>query len=186
MKESPPRLLARPASSLLLVVDIQEKFVPVIHEAERVIERSARMIQAAKVLGLPVVLTEQYPKGLGRTVSDVLEPAAGAPVYQKTTFSCLVPEVVEQLDSRAVETLILVGIEAHVCVLQTALQALERGLAVHVVRDATSSRKPEDTEAALARLIRAGGVATTSEMTILELLGDAGSPAFKQLLPLIK
>jgi nicotinamidase-related amidase len=180
-------LLADPSTTLLLVVDIQEKFIPHIHEAERVVSGSVRMLRAANVLGLPVIVTEQYRKGLGTTVPQVLEAAASASVIEKMTFSCLGSESVRQaIDEAGARTVLLVGIEAHVCILQTAMDLLDLGLRPQVVADAVSSRRESDMLAALERMRQAGVVIATSEMTILELVRDASLPAFKAVLPLIK
>lgn len=186
MADAPLSGLIEPSSALLMVIDLQEKLVPHIHQSERVVERSVRMIRAARILGVPVVVTEQYPRGLGSTVAPVLEVIPDVKM-EKTTFGCLgTPAIRDAVVAPGVRTVILVGIEAHVCVLQTALQAVAEGLAVHVVRDAVSSRTVEDAEAGLARMSQAGATVTTSEMTILELVGDAKRPEFRQVLPLVK
>jgi nicotinamidase-related amidase len=180
--------LADPAKTALLVVDIQERFVPHIHEYQRMLERSVRMVLAARELALPVFVTEQYPKGLGATVPEILEalPEACEPIA-KTTFSCLgAPGLVEQIEAAGAETLLLVGIECHVCVTQTALEALDRGWSVHVVRDAVSSRHEDNAAAGFARMAQAGAVLTTSEMSVFELVRDATLPAFRRVQPLVK
>ena len=180
-------LLADRSTALLLVVDIQEKFMPHIHEAQRVVSGTVRMLRTAKVLGLPVLVTEQYRKGLGPTISEVLEAADGAPVIEKMTFSCLGSEAVRQaIDNVGARTVVLVGIETHVCILQTAMDLLDLGLRPQVVTDAVSSRRETDMRVALERMRQAGAVIATSEMTILELVRDASSPEFKSILPLIK
>lgn len=187
MNEGPRPLSADADSSLLVVVDVQEKFVPHIHEMERVVARCVRMVRAARVLDVPIVVTEQLPDKLGPTVAPLREALRNQPVYTKSRFSCW--ECVSRSlteHNRPVRTLLLTGIEAHVCVLQTALAALEHGLAVHIVRDAVSSRSPVDAETALTRAQQAGAVLTTSEMSILELVADAATPQFKSILPLIR
>jgi nicotinamidase-related amidase len=179
---------ADPTRSALLVVDIQERFAPHIHEYERVVARSVQMVLAARAIGLPVFVTEQYPKGLGPTVPDLrtVLPEDCVPIA-KTTFSCLgAPDLTERLEAAAIDTLFLVGIECHVCVLQTTLEALERGWTVHVVQDAVSSRHPENAAAGFARMAQAGAVISTSEMAIFELVRDAASPVFRRIQPLVK
>jgi len=186
MADAPLSRLIEPSSALLMVIDLQEKLVPHIHQSDRVVERAVRMIRAARILGVPVVVTEQYPRGLGPTVAPVLEVVPDVKM-EKTTFGCLgTPGIRDAVVAPGVRTVILVGIEAHVCVLQTALQALSEGLAVHVVRDAVGSRAIEDADAGLARMSQAGASITTSEMTILELVGDAKRPEFRQVLPLVR
>ncbi len=180
--------LAGPERSALLVIDIQERFAPHIHEYERVLARSARMIHAAQELGVPIVVTEQYPRGLGATV---LEIRSALPEYctpiEKTSFSCFgAPAFAERLEATAIDTLFLVGIECHVCVLQTAIEALDRGLAVHVLRDAVGARHIENADAGFDRMARAGAVLSTTEMAIFELLRDSGHPAFRSAQALVK
>jgi nicotinamidase-related amidase len=188
MSTVPGGPLAR-ESCALMVIDLQEKLLPHIHEADRVLERVVRMIDGARHLGLPVLVTEQYPRGLGPTVEPVRAAAAAveAPVLEKTTFGCFatptIAEAVRALDARA---MLLVGIEAHVCVAQTALQGLGRGLQVHVVSDAVGSRAQENVVIGLSRLYQAGAVITSSEMALFELLHDASSAAFRDVARLVR
>lgn len=178
--------LADRATSALLVVDIQEKFAPHICGWEGVLDRSVRMVLGARELGIPVLVTEQYPKGLGHTVSAIAEALPeGTPVFEKTSFSCLgAVGLAERLEGR--ESLFVVGIETHVCVLQTVLEALESSLRVHVVRDAVGSRDPANRVAALERMASAGAVVTTSEMALFELLRDAAASEFRAVQRLVK
>lgn len=187
MPENANAQLTEPADCLLLVVDIQDKLLPKIYDCEQVAERSARMVQAARVLNVPVVVTEQYPQRLGDTVDTVAQHLEGLERHGKLHFSCCgSDDAMAQIRQSGAGTLVLVGIETHVCVLQTALEALALGYKVHVVRDAVGSRSPFDADAAFDRLSEAGVVLSTSEMLILEWVREAGAPAFKQVLPLIK
>ncbi|XP_053211710.1 isochorismatase domain-containing protein 2-like [Panonychus citri] len=172
----------------LFICDIQEKFRNMIQFFPGIVEVSSRLLKAAKILDLPVVVTEQYPKGLGNTVSEIgLADYPDIRPITKTQFSMMVPEVVDLLTKQHsnVKSVILVGIEAHVCVQGTCLNLLEKGLDVHVVVDGVSSRSNVDRMFALDRMKSAGAWLTTSESAILGLVGDASHPNFKQCQKLI-
>jgi len=173
--------------SCLLVIDIQERLITAIHEAARVVANTAVLLKAASRLGVPVLFSEQYPKGLGPTVPDLarFQPAAGPLI--KSEFSCAqAPGYEDRLRATGRDQLVLTGIEAHVCVLQSALGFRERGYPVFVVADAVSSRRPDSAALALERL-RGGGISiVTTEMVLFEWLGRAGTPEFKELSALIR
>jgi nicotinamidase-related amidase len=179
------RALLDPARTALVVVDLQEKLLPAIHEWDRVLKNNLLLLRLAKVLDLPAVITTQYRKGLGEVVSDVaaLAPPGGA--LDKVAFGCFgSPEFVARLESlRGRDQLLVGGIEAHICVTQTVLGALSRGHTVHVAADAVGSRAAENREIGLARMESAGAVVTSAEMAIYELLGRSDGAAFKQMLP---
>lgn len=171
----------------LVVIDFQEKLLPKIARQEDLVPRALRLIQAARLLDVPVLWTEQYPRGLGRTVDAVARVLDGVTPTEKTAFGCLGSAAFQSaLGSVARRQLLVTGIETHVCVLQTALGALEQGYEVYVARDAAGARCTDEHEAALARLAAAGVILVTSEMAIFELLQDAAAPEFKELLPLLK
>ncbi|HOE97708.1 MAG TPA: hydrolase [Candidatus Sumerlaeota bacterium] len=174
--------------SFLMVIDLQERLLPAIHDHQAVRDRSVFLIRAARILGLPIVWTEQYRKGLGPTVPPVAEAIGDAArPMEKMAFGCLCDDAVARaVESAGRDQLILCGIEAHVCVLQTALAARERGLTVFLAEDAIGSRRPSDRDAALRRMAQAGCVPATSEMLVMEALRVAGTDPFKQLLPLLK
>ena len=177
----------RAADTALLVVDVQEKLLPHIHEHERVTGQVGRLIDIAKVLEIPILVTEQYRKGLGVTV----EPLAGSLAdavgnFEKTAFSACVEPVRDQLARRAVRSVLVCGIEAHVCVLQTCLDLADNGYIVAVATDAIGSRRAIDQQAAEQRLIGARIIPSTVESAVLELVGEAGSDRFKAVLPIIK
>ena len=174
----------------LLVVDIQDAFAPHITGWDAVTSRARIMIEAARKLDAAVTATEQYPERLGPTIAPVKAALDGLPIFPKTAFSSLrVPEVLARItDTRPVH-LLLVGIEAHVCVLQTALDALALpggGVTPYVLVDAVSSRRPLDRDTAFRRLECAGAVLSTVESAIFEMLGRAGTARFKSILPLVK
>jgi nicotinamidase-related amidase len=173
--------------SCLLLVDLQERLLPAMAEAARVVANSAVLARAAARLGVPVLLSEQYPKGLGRTVPELAALVPQGPAVEKSEFSCAAaPGYRERLAATGRDQLVVAGIEAHVCVLQTALQFREIGYPVFVVADAVSSRKPESVALALARMRDAGAVPVTTEMVLFEWLGRAGTPEFKELSALIR
>ncbi|VDM65742.1 unnamed protein product [Strongylus vulgaris] len=152
------------------------KFFPEITQTAK------RMIDTAKILQVPIVVTEQYPQRLGSTVKE-LGLDDSIPRYAKTQFSMCVPEVNPLLKDK--ESVILVGIEAHVCILHTAYALLEKGLDVHVVADAVTARTLTDRKFAFKQLERAGAILTTSECAILGLVKDAAHPKFKEVQKLI-
>ncbi|HEY8579553.1 MAG TPA: isochorismatase family protein [Beijerinckiaceae bacterium] len=175
----------------LLVVDVQERLLPAMAEPERVVANAARLIGAARRLGVPITVSEQYPSGIGATVAPLRETLGGeAFVAAKMSFSCLrEPALAERVRSLAAQgrrQMLVCGIEAHVCVLQTALEAAALGLPVYVAADAIASRAPLSREIALKRMERAGVTPVTTEMAIFEWLGAAGGADFKALLPLLK
>lgn len=174
--------------AVLVVVDLQERLLPAIAERERVVARSRVMIQAARVLGIPILWTEQYKKGLGETAAEIREAIgeAAAPL-EKMAFGCLGdPAFAATAGAGGASQMILIGIEAHVCVLQTALAARAAGWTVFIAEDALGSRRPSDRATALARMTQAGCVPATVEMLIMEALGAAGGEKFKAILPLLK
>ena len=168
----------------LLVVDVQERLLPAMAEPDLVTGGCAKLVTAAKRLAVPVVVSEQYPKGLGPTVAALKD---AGPVCAKLAFSCAGDDAILQaIAAQNRPQVVICGIEAHVCVLQSALGFKAKGYDVAVVWDATSSRKLADKELAAHRL-RAEGVSIVNvEMTIFEWLHAAGTPQFKELSALIK
>jgi len=176
-----------PKNTALLVVDMQERLLPAILEHERVISNVRLLLRAAQALDLPVVMTTQYLKGLGPTHRYVAELAPSATPFDKLTFSCFgMPEFKSAVAATQRNTLLLCGVEAHICVLQTGLDALAAGYQVHVAADATSSRMAVNAALGHRRLELAGAVMSSTEMAIYELLAASGTPAFKALLPHFK
>eukprot|EP00117_Sycon_ciliatum_P008470 scpid83433/ scgid11152/ Isochorismatase domain-containing protein 1 len=171
---------------MFFLCDMQEKFKPSIRYFDEITTVSQRLTSAAAALEIPLIVTEQYPKGLGRTVVDI-DISKAAVRAEKTKFSMVVPEVTEFLQTRAErKTVVLFGIEAHVCVTQTALDLTGMGYTVHVVADAASSRSNTDRMMAFDRLRQSGVFVTTSEAVLFELLGDSKAPHFKEVQGLIK
>ncbi len=173
-----------PDRTVLVVVDVQEAFRPAIDGFDRVVERCVRAVRGAALLGLPVVVTEQYPQGLGETVAELRDVLPeGTERHPKTVFSAA---RARGFHLKGRDQVVLVGIEAHVCVQGTALDLLRQGLAVHVAGDAVGSRTAEDREAGLTRVSRGGALVGTTESVLLELLGDAAHPHFKSIQELIR
>lgn len=173
----------------LLVIDLQEKFAPVIKDWNSVLAASIRLVRFFHLLRAPIVVTEQYPKGLGVTVPELreaLSAQAWAPVV-KTSFSCCgTAELRSVLEAKGSRQWLLCGIEAHVCVQQTAFDLLEQGCEVFLAADAIGSQRPSDRETALSRMARDGVHLSTSESLIFEIMRDAKHPLFKSASALVK
>ncbi|VDD85595.1 unnamed protein product [Enterobius vermicularis] len=171
--------------TVLLLCDIQEAFrAPVAHFAE-IVEVSKQLLSAFIVLGMKVIATEQYPKGLGRTVQELEIEKHPVTVFEKKKFSMCIPPVIAEIGDHY-DSAVLCGVESHVCVLHTAFDLLERGIHVYVVANAVSSRSKTDRFFALRQLEKAGAVVTTSECVILGLIGGADHPKFKEIQAIIK
>lgn len=173
--------------SALVVIDMQERLVPAMLAPARTLKNAALLIEAAHEMNVPVLLTEQYPAGLGRTMPEVRSVAGDAQIFEKLHFSCMedtaFAKAIESLGRRQI---VLAGMEAHICVVQTAASLLEAGYQVFVASDATASRSAESEQACLQRLSAAGVGIVTTEMVIFEWLGRAGTASFKKMLPKIK
>jgi nicotinamidase-related amidase len=179
---APARVLDR-GRAALVVVDVQEGFRPAVRDFESVTTAVAALVRGAHILGLPVVVTEQYPKGLGATVPEVAEHLDGVEPIAKVSFSAAAADGFD-LDGR--DQALVCGIESHVCVSQTAHDLLDRGVEVHVARDAVGSRTEENRELGLHKMEGAGAVVTSVETALFELLGAAGTDEFKQVQALVK
>ena len=174
--------------SLLLAIDVQERLLPAMADPVAVEQGAARLMRAARRLGVPMLVTEQYPRGLGPTVPGLAALASPEETLEKIHFSCAAePSVQARLALMAPRRqAVLCGIEVHVCVLQSALGLAAAGWSVAVVEDATSSRRPDDRAAGLRRLAASGVVVVTAEMVLFEWLGRAGTDAFRDVQKLIK
>lgn len=182
-------VLLERSTTALVVVDPQAKLLPVIHEADQVVKNIRLLLQMARLEGLPRLLTTQYAKGLGGIVPEIMEVARDLIPLDKTSFGCFgEPDFLRHLKETAprANTLLVTGVETHVCVTQTVLGALNAGYLVHVAADAVSSRTPENRQIGLRRMELAGAVVSSTEMMIYELLGKSGTPEFKALLALVK
>ena len=180
----------RRESAVLVVIDIQERLLPAIHESETLLKRVDVLSRGCHTLGIPVVVTEQYVKGLGPTASPVktmLDETFGYRPIEKMCFSSFgCGEFSTQLETLGRKQVIVAGIEAHVCVYQTTLDLLDAGYDVYVVADAVSSRRTSDKETALARLAAEGAKVVTSEMVLFEMTVTSGTDEFKAISKLVK
>jgi len=180
-------MLMEPGRSALLIVDVQEKLAPVMSDPRRVIHHSTILLRAARRLEIPLLVSEQYPRGIGPTVVDLRDWAGPEVTVEKTHFSCAAePEVMARIEALRRPQIVIAGIEAHICVQQTALGLKEKGYEVFVVADACASRKAENEALAMARLRQAGVEIVSTEMVVFEWLQKAGTPDFKELSALIR
>jgi nicotinamidase-related amidase len=176
-----------PHDTALLMVDIQEKLLRAMHGREELVLRARQLAQGAGVLGVPVLCTEQNPKGLGSTVPEITACLPGVRPIAKFSFSCCASEEFMQALARMGRRhVIMAGIETHVCVYQTATDLLAAGYKVEVAADACSSRTPENKQIGLEKCRRAGVAVTSVETALFELLKVAEGPLFKQILNIVK
>jgi nicotinamidase-related amidase len=173
----------------LLVVDIQQKLLPPIFNKEELVRNSQLLIRLARILSIPILLTTQYSKGLGAIVPEIASLLNGTPAIDKAEFGCFGSELfrgaLKALPGNR-NTVLLCGMETHICVMQTALGALNEGYLVHVASDAVGSRAEWNWKVGLGRMRDAGAVISSTEMIMYELLRCSGTPAFKELLPYLK
>ena len=173
--------------SLGVVVDIQERLFPHIHEHDALAQRCAMLIQGLQILDVPLIVTQQYTKGLGPTIPLIVEALGTYTPLEKLSFSIVGnPDVEARILSAHGHHVIVFGIETHVCVLQSVLDILAQGRQAIVVEDCVSSRRPHDKHVAIERMRSAGAVITTAESLLFELLEEAGTDTFKQISALVK
>lgn len=175
-------MLLEAKRSLLLIIDVQEKLVPAIHGHAQVVENCGWLIRVARELGVPVRVSEQYPKGLGSTVSQVQTLLLPEERMEKVHFSCVAePSCRESLWETGCDQIVVAGVEAHVCVLQTVLNLVEEGKGVYVVADTISSRDPRNADLAIERMRQAGAQIVSREMVAFEWAYKAGTDQFRAL-----
>lgn len=171
----------------LAIVDVQEKLVSAMAERTSLVAKLRTVVRGARILDLPVLWVEQYPQGLGSTIPELAELLEGFQPQPKNCFSaCGLQEFVEALESTGRRQVLLVGLESHVCVYQTAIHLLESGYHVEVIGDAVASRTQENKKVGLRRMERAGVEITSVEMALFELLGRADRPEFKEISKLVR
>ena len=176
----------RTEDSLLLVIDYQEKFVPIIHGMDGVIENANKMIAGADLVGIPIIASEQYPEGLGKTTDRVRLPAGVAP-HWKVHFDCFLDgKIAAAVAATGKRTLLVIGIEAHVCVCQSVLSALSLGYQVHVAEDAVSSRRERDARTGIERMRQSGAFIACTEMLLFQMLPHSKDPRFPALSRIVK
>jgi nicotinamidase-related amidase len=173
--------------SCLLIIDFQEKIFPFIHENEKLLKNVLILINGLKTLEVPLIVTEQYTKGLGPTIGPVAEALGNIHRVEKSSFSCCgEPRFNMELATSGKENVIIAGIESHVCVLQTVIDLEHQGYKPIVVEDCISSRNPNDKIIAIQRMRQEGAIVTTFESILFELLRNSGSEAFKAISKLVK
>jgi len=179
--------LLKPETTALLVIDIQQRILPVINNYQRVVDNTIKLIKGFKVLGLPIFYTEQYPKGLGPTVQSIVEELGDIKPFDKMSFSCSgASNLFDELRSKNLLQVVICGIEAHVCVQQTVLDLLENRFQVNLAADAVSSRKEIDYNTAIDRMLYHGAEVTTTESILFELLNICGTSQFKEISKIVK
>ncbi|GAB6019334.1 hypothetical protein CHUAL_000927 [Chamberlinius hualienensis] len=178
-----------PAKTVFLLCDMQEKFRPVILHFDKIAQAASKLIQVGNILGIPLIVTEQYPKGLGSTVPEI-DISHARCVVPKTKFSMVVPEVEKAIDSIftncSLENVVLFGVESHVCIEQTAMDFFAKGITVHVVANATSSRTQEERLLAFQRMRQIGCFISTFENIVFKLVKDKDHPKFNDIRGLVK
>jgi nicotinamidase-related amidase len=179
--------MLKPENSMLILVDVQEKLSNAMHEKSLLIENTVKMVQGAKILGLPIVWTEQNPKGLGPTVPEVRGLLAGSEPVIKLSFSCCgEPTFMEAIGKLGRKQIVVCGIESHVCVYQTVADLVRLGYEVQVLTDCVSSRTPANRAVGLERCKESGASMTSVETVLFELLGAAEGDRFKSMLKVVK
>jgi len=167
-------------NTVLAIVDIQERLAPVMKAKEAVVNNCLHLIEIAKLYGIPVIVTEQYPKGLGRTVEEIRNALPGIEPIEKLTFSCCDEKAFsDEIGNLGKKTILLTGMETHVCVLQTCIGLVREGFNVHLVKDAVCSRSKENWKTAIEFMRDAGAVVTCTETVLFQLLKIAGTEEFK-------
>jgi isochorismate hydrolase len=179
--------LLKPEQTGLLIIDIQERILPVINNYQLVVDNTLKLIKGFKVLGLPIYFTEQYPKGLGPTTRSIIDELGDLKPFDKMSFSCSgAGELFNEFKQKNLSQIVVCGIEAHVCVQQTVLDLVENNIQVNLAADAVSSRKEMDYRTALERMRDHGAEITTTESILFELLNVCGTAQFKEISKLVK
>ena len=185
MKRHP--LILKKETTALLIIDLQERILPVIRNYEVVVENTIKLIKGFKTLQLPIYFTEQYPKGLGPTSKKVLDELKGYSAIHKMSFSCSgAGDLFNELHKKKLSQIVVCGVESHVCIQQTVLDLLANNFQANLAADAVSSRKEIDYKTALQRMLALGAEITTTESILFELLQVCGTPEFKEVSKIVK
>lgn len=180
-------MLLEKEQSCLMVIDVQEKLVPAMADPVSFVVNCKKLMEAAKILSVPVIVTEQYPQGIGHTVPELTSVIPPSGAVTKNTFSAAIePDVADRIAKVDKKQFLVIGTEAHVCVMQTALSLKAQGYDVYVVADAVGSRTQKNIDLAMDRLRQNGIFVVSTEMVIFEWLVRAGTPDFKMMQPIIK
>lgn len=173
-------------NTLILVVDIQERLLPVLQRPQEFTAACRTLLNATNLLGVPALITEQYPKGLGQTAADLRLLLKDTPVFEKTQFSALTDEVQAAINQQQPENIVLIGCETHICVLQTALALRSQNKQVYIPQECVSSRSEANIANGLIQIQAAGGIVGNIESLLFQLLQDAKHPHFKAISKLIQ
>ena len=176
----------RTDNTACLIVDIQERLTPALHEAERFTAACTLLIQGLHALGIPMMATEQYPQGLGTTLPEIKSLLPDTPFVEKTRFSAVLPETEDFIRRHNAQNIVLIGAEAHICMLQTALDLRAQGLNVYIPAECAASRNPANKTNGLEQMRAAGATVGNSESLLFALLRDAKHPAFKTISKLVR
>ena len=176
----------QPEDTVLVIIDWQEKLVRPMPNGKEATKNANILVAAANQFNMPIIVTEQYPQGLGSTVEDIKEYMKDEILIEKNTFSACLPEFEAALEKTGRKTIIIIGIETHVCVLQTVRDLLRLGYDVHVVNDAVCSRTKQNFKAGIKMMAEMGATITTTEIAAFDLMKKSGTPEFKVLSKLIK
>ncbi|KAI0723509.1 Isochorismatase hydrolase [Earliella scabrosa] len=179
----------KPGRTVFFLCDVQTRFRTLTHGFDHVVATSSKMLKLAKILDIPLVITEQNPRALGSTVPE-LNTAPLGPLFlgafEKTVFSMAIPPILDILQKHDFKSVVLFGIESHICILQSTFDLIERGYDVFVLADGVSSTHAQEVPIALERMRRAGAQVTTSESAAFELLGDSNHPEFKHFTRMVR
>jgi nicotinamidase-related amidase len=183
----PENFILQKSGTILVIIDMQEKLASAMNKKELIVRNCLNLIEAVKLLSIPFILTEQYPKGLGPTVSEIKDALPSHEPIKKMAFDCCKEEdFLEKINSSHKKQVLLSGMETHICVLQTCLSLLSQGFAVHVVGDAVCSRKKTDFRTGIEMMRSAGAVITGTETALFQLLEKAGTDDFREISERIK
>jgi nicotinamidase-related amidase len=174
-------------NTIFVIIDIQEKLSSKMKYRTSILNNTIKLINSCKILNIPIIVTEQYPKGIGQTEKEIIEHLPEYNPILKMTFSCYGEENFrDALNGAKKSNIIIAGIEAHVCVLQTALDCIKAGYNVHVIKDAICSREESNMETAIKLMFAGGAVISSTEIAIFQLLKECGTEEFKKIMPFIK
>ena len=180
-----PHLLTK--ECILVLIDIQEKLFPFVKDKDQLLRQITKLIQFTGIMKIPLILTEHYPQGLGQTIPEIKNILSEYNPIKKITFSAFRSEkFLQKIQETKIKTLLICGIESHICIEQTVLDGLSLGLKIHIISDAISSRKKHDLKIGIQKMQQYGGIISTTEMAIYEILERADTPEFKDALKLVK
>lgn len=171
---------------VLLIIDIQERLAKVMDDKDKVVKNTSILLEASAILNIPVIITEQYPKGLGSTLEEIKDIRQGVKIFEKNSFTAYTEDVKKELESLGKKKIIITGMETHVCVLQTSRDLILSGYDIHIAKDAVASRTRDNYENALELMREMGGVISNTETLVFDLLKKSGTPEFKSISKLIK